>query len=107
MHVRSLVSALLGLTAPLASQTTVGIKSATSAAAPHPAAAAAVDPGTKLLGGGAFLDWRANGSLLDNTRPQANLTGWEVSGKDTSSPIPRESPRMPCSSTIPTTCIRS
>ena len=34
------------------------------------------------MGGGAFLDWRANGSLLDNRRPQANLTGWEVSGKD-------------------------
>lgn len=67
-----------------------------SPVAPHPATSLPVDPGYKLLSGGAMLHWQAAGSLLDQSRPRPGVglspffdpISWEASGKDHVYPEP-------------------
>lgn len=54
---------------------------ATSAPAAHPAVAVAVDAGYKVIGGGAFANWRGAGSLLVASYPDGPGK-WAAAAKD-------------------------
>ncbi|MGD9851402.1 MAG: RHS repeat domain-containing protein [Nitrospirales bacterium] len=53
----------------------------TVAPSDHTKATVTTPPSEKLVGGGAFADWRGAGSLLTSSAP-TGLTGWEASAKD-------------------------
>lgn len=76
-------SASLGSAGVAMAQPQIVIKaSPASAVVNHPSTSVAVDPGYKLLGGGAFDNYAGAGNMLDGTWPQPNLTGWNARGKD-------------------------
>lgn len=49
---------------------------------PHPSAEAVVDPGYKVIGGGALDSWSGAGNLLTASYPSDNLDKWIAAGKD-------------------------